>query len=120
METSLEDGFHLAVPDDVLGLLNSLFLAGLTIFIYIPLIRDYSWNTGANISSLRVRPLRCNLLTPLEVAMLYLATISIAGDTFMFTSFWIYHYVGLEYEFKDMNELDTVAAQSSQEAFRGL
>ena len=65
-------------------------------------------------SPFRVRPAQCDLLTPLEVAMFYLATIAIAGGTFMFCSFWIYHYVDLEHEFEDMTELETVAAQSAQ------
>lgn len=78
------------------------FFAGLTIFVCTPLIRGYSWNTGAN------------------VAMFYLATLAIAGGTFIFTSFWIYHYVDLEHEFGDMNELETIPAQSAQGGLRGL
>ena len=52
--------------------------------------------------------------------MFYLATIAIAGCPFMFTSFWIYHYVDLEHEFEDMTELETVAVQSAHGGLRGL
>ena len=71
-------------------------------------------------SDLRVRPALCDLLTPLKVAMFYLATLAIAGGTFIFTTFWIYHYVDLEHEFEDLNELETVAVQSAQGGLRGL
>ena len=106
----------LVVPDDVLGLLNSRFLARLTIFVCTPLIRDYDWNRGANVSDMRVRPARRDLLTPLEATMFYLATIAITGGIVVFKSFWIYDSVALEHEFEDMNEFETVAAQ----ALRGL
>ena len=96
------------------------FFAGMTIFVCTPLIRGYSWNTGANVSDLRVRPALYDLLICLKVAMFYLATLAVAGGTFMFTTFWIYHYLDLEHEFKDMTELETVAAQSAQGGLRGL
>ena len=71
-------------------------------------------------SDLRVRPALYDLLICLKVAMFYLATLAVAGGTFMFTTFWIYHYLDLEHEFKDMTELETVAAQSAQGGLRGL
>ena len=52
--------------------------------------------------------------------MFYLATIAIAGGTFIFTTFWIYHYVDLEHEFEDMTELETAAGQSAHGGLRGL
>ena len=52
--------------------------------------------------------------------MFYLATIAIAGGIFVFTSFWIYHFVDLDHEFEDLTELETVAAQSEQGGLRGL
>ena len=36
--------------------------------------------------------------------MVYLATLAVAGSVFMFCSFWIYHYVDLDYDSGDMIE----------------
>lgn len=39
--------------------------------------------------------------------MVYLATTAVAGSVFMFCSFWIYHYVDLDYGSGDMTKLET-------------
>ncbi|KAF2796956.1 hypothetical protein K505DRAFT_193975, partial [Melanomma pulvis-pyrius CBS 109.77] len=57
------------------------FLAGLTILVCTPLItRDGKWNAECNIS------------------VMYLSVLAIAGTTFIFCSFWAYHYVDLEFD----------------------
>ena len=40
----------------------------------------------------------------MQVAVVYLATAALAGATFMFASFWIYHYVDLDHESGDQAE----------------
>ena len=47
------------------------------------------------------------LLTDTQVAVVYLATAALAGAIFMFASFWIYHYVDLEQESRDVAEPET-------------
>ena len=39
-----------------------------------------------------------------KVAVVYLATVTFAGAVFAFASFWIYHYVDLDYESGDAAE----------------
>lgn len=57
------------------------FLAGITILVCTPLIhREGSWNAGCNI------------------AVMYLSICSVAGATFVFCGFWIYHYVDLGFD----------------------
>jgi hypothetical protein len=40
------------------------------------------------------------LLTRTEVAVIFLATGTVAGSTFVFCSFWVYHYVDLEHDIR--------------------
>ncbi|KAH3907617.1 hypothetical protein HBI56_180000 [Parastagonospora nodorum] len=57
------------------------FLAGITILVCTPLIqREGGWNDGCNI------------------AVMYLSVCAIAGTTFVFCGFWIYHYVDLGFD----------------------
>ncbi len=49
------------------------------------------------------------LLTEMQVAVVYLATAVLAGAIFMFASFWIYHYVDLDHESRDVAEPETDA-----------
>ena len=44
--------------------------------------------------------------------MIYLTITAIAGGTFVFCSFWVYHYVDLEHEAEDMAETETEASIS--------
>ena len=48
-------------------------------------------------------------LTEVQVAVVYLATAVLAGAIFMFASFWIYHYVVLDHESRDVAEPETDA-----------
>lgn len=41
--------------------------------------------------------------------MVYLVTAAFASAIFMFASFWIYHYVDLDYESRDTTEPETDA-----------
>lgn len=84
------------------------FLSGLMIFVCTPLIRGDSWNTGYNVSyMLPARSLHAyyGVLTSLEVAVVCLATVTIAGGIFGFGSFWIFHSVDLDHGPGDTNEL---------------
>ena len=82
-----------------------LFLAGLTLFVCTPLIKGEKWDTASDV---RFSPLiGTRLLTYIQVAVVYLATVAFAGSTFVFASFWIYHYVDLDYEPRDVTEPDT-------------
>lgn len=83
----------------------SFYLAGLAIYVCTPLIRGHGWNAGSNVSLLslvlldRVHFPAWNILLMLqETAVLFLTIFAVAGGVFMFCSFWIYHYVDLEYE----------------------
>ena len=64
-----------------------------------PLIRRKPWGTDSNVSCLFI----CNtieladgILTKQQIAVVYLTISAIAGGTLMFCSFWIYHYIDLE------------------------
>ncbi|KAF2471779.1 uncharacterized protein BDR25DRAFT_285382 [Lindgomyces ingoldianus] len=59
------------------------FLAGLTILVCTPLIRRDEWNSGCNI------------------AVMYLTISAISSAAFLFCSFWIFHYVDLEFATSD-------------------
>lgn len=55
------------------------FLVGLTILVITPLIRDArTWGTGHN------------------VAVMYLIVFGLAVGVFVFSSFWVFHYVDLD------------------------
>ncbi|KAF9700007.1 hypothetical protein EKO04_001392 [Ascochyta lentis] len=55
------------------------FLVGLTVLVCTPLIQEgHSWSAGHNI------------------AIMYLTVLAGAGTTFVFCSFWVYHYVQLD------------------------
>ena len=83
------------------------FLAGLSLLVCTPLIKGDKWNTGSNVS------FSCTiggvLLTSTQVAVIYLVTGALAAAIFMFASFWIYHYVDLEQETRDVAEPETDA-----------
>lgn len=89
----------------------TFYLGGLAIYVCTPLIRGHGWNAGSNVSLLslvlldRVHFLARNILLTLqETAVLFMTVFAVAGGVFMFCSFWIYHYVDLEYESgQDMN-----------------
>ena len=83
------------------------YLAGLTLFVCTPLIRGDKWDTASNVSASRIDD--ATLLTGLQVAVVYLATAAFAGAIFMFASFWIYHYVDLDHESRDVTESETDA-----------
>ena len=83
------------------------YLAGLTLFVCTPLIRRDKWNTASNVSVARV--FGAALLTVLQVAVVYLATTAFAGAVFVFASYWVYHYVDLDHESRDVAESDTDA-----------
>ena len=75
------------------------FLAGLTIFVCTPLIRRKPWGTDSNVScppDCEIIALPDGLLTKQKIAVVYLTISAIAGGTLMFCSFWIYHYIDLE------------------------
>lgn len=85
------------------------FLAGLTIFVCTPLIRRKPWGTESNVSCLPI----CNiiqkasrLLTDQKIAVVYLSVSAIAGGTLMFCSFWIYHYIDLEDDDKEGDDIE--------------
>ena len=46
------------------------------------------------------------MLTFGEIAVVYLIVFAIGGAAFMLCSFWVYHYVDLEHEFKDTNGME--------------
>lgn len=79
------------------------FLSGLTIYVCTPLIRKEEWNTSSNVVVPRF-PLRSKIIFDQlywrfeKIAMLYLAVAAIAGGAFLFCSFWVYHYVDLDYD----------------------
>ena len=75
------------------------FLAGLTLFVCTPLIRRDKWNTSSNVSFPKTTA--SVVLTTIQVAVFYLATAVFAGAIFLFASFWVYHYVDLDYESRD-------------------
>ncbi|KAI9699598.1 MAG: hypothetical protein M1820_007097 [Bogoriella megaspora] len=58
----------------------SFFLLGLTLLVCTPLIRGGAWNTNK------------------AVAIFYLVNGAAAGLVFLLCSFWIYHFVDLEYD----------------------
>lgn len=51
----------------------------------------------------------------MQVAVVYLTTGAIASAIFVFSSFWIYHYVDLKYESGDLAE-----PTSNTEMLRGF
>ncbi|KAF1930022.1 uncharacterized protein M421DRAFT_383171 [Didymella exigua CBS 183.55] len=60
------------------------FLVGLTVLVCTPLLReDHTWTVGHNI------------------AIMYLTVFVGAGTTFVFCSFWVYHYVQLDLDAGD-------------------
>ena len=118
METPLEDGFYLAVPNHVDVILRSVLFDWLdaprvhAADTEKPLERRFQCEFGPHFRSVfRGIPLaRDALLTSMEIAVIYLATFAVAGGIFMFCSFWIYHYVDLEHDSGDMTELEPVAS----------
>ncbi|KAF2688272.1 hypothetical protein K458DRAFT_475164 [Lentithecium fluviatile CBS 122367] len=65
------------------------FMAGLTILVCTPLIRrEGEWNAGCNI------------------AVMYLTICALAGTVFVFCTFWIYHYVDLDFDAHSQREDD--------------
>lgn len=83
------------------------FLAGLTLFVCTPLIRGDKWNTASDVSFSRI--VGAISLTIMQIAVVYLATGAFAGPIFVFASFWIYHYVDLDHESRDIPETETDA-----------
>jgi hypothetical protein len=74
------------------------FLAGITILVCTPLIhREGSWNAGCNVSTTPNRSLD-KATNFREIAVMYLSICSVAGATFVFCGFWIYHYVDLGFD----------------------
>ncbi|KZM24238.1 hypothetical protein ST47_g4621 [Ascochyta rabiei] len=67
------------------------FIVGLTVLVCTPFIRDsHSWTTSHNI------------------AIMYLTVLTCAGTTFVFCSFWVYHYVHLDLDADGTGDLDYI------------
>ena len=112
METSFEDDIYLAVLDNVSIVLGYLLFGridGPCVHTAYKVAR-----LGHRVQCEQSTPLpttvaRYGLLIALEVAMVYLATAAIAGGIFMFCSFWIYHYIDLDYGSGDLSEHESEA-----------
>ena len=70
-----------------------------------PLIRRKPWGTDSNVSYRNIIELTGKLLTDQKIAVVYLSICAIAGGTLMFCSFWIYHYIDLEDDDKEGDEI---------------
>ena len=82
-------------------------MAGLTLFVCTPLIRREKWNAASDVSFSHT--VDAISLTITQIAVVYLATVVFAGTIFVFASFWIYHYVDLDYESRTIAEPETDA-----------
>ena len=74
-----------------------LFLLGLTLLVITPLIRikERGWNKDVNVITSKIRAIGdANIVE--QVALFFLVTALAASGTFVFCSYWIYHYVDLE------------------------
>lgn len=85
------------------------FLSGLTLFVCTPLIRMRPWGAESNVSCftlcfISVKGKRMTL-TSEKIAVVYLAICAIAGSTFVFCSYWIYHYIDVEDHGEEMGEM---------------
>jgi hypothetical protein len=97
------------------------FLAGLTVLVCTPLIqRSGGWNAGCNVSTAHA-PYYTFKTDWNKIAVMYLTICAVAGATFVFCGFWIYHYVDLGFDVNndDGNEeeaesLGNVSLQSSR------
>lgn len=73
------------------------FLSGLTLLVCTPLIRHGShWTTGHNVSDFTL--FRITKADTSKIAVMYLTVFAGAGVAFIFCSFWVYHYVELDFD----------------------
>lgn len=108
METSNQDGIHLAMPDNVHVIL------GMPVPVGADHVRMHSTYTAGCMESCFKREctwLSCPrtafiMLSLGEIAVIYLGVAVLAAAVFVFCSFWVYHYVDLEHEFDDSIEFD--------------
>jgi hypothetical protein len=79
------------------------FLAGLTILVCTPFIREGGeWSAGHSVRSrLKSLEVEANIL---KIATMYLTVLAAGLATFVFCSYWVYYYVDLNFETNEEEE----------------